>query len=195
MDKIRKKDLNDPCINKSLKKLIGEYGYELYGKYIAIIKWLDRRKENSISDSNIEILCSDLGIPELEFPLLCFALESIYPPLVEVSEEQGTYTFTTTRKTKPKIKIDHNVIEVRLSEDERAKLLQDISEGELNCIIEEVHSWLEASTKGRKRESHYLTIRTFLRNKKEKGLIYTARHQNGAGYYPERVVKAINEQQ
>lgn len=187
MKLVRKSELNNPFQNKSLKKLIDEVGYTHYAKYMLLYYALKTRKENKINETNIAEVSAMAGIEDLEIPLLLYLFENIYPPLIETKDE--SQIFLSLKEDKEQLK--ERPIEIRLTDKEKELLLADLSLGEFDYICQEVLDWLSESKRGRGRESHYRTIRTFLRNKKAKGLIYTARHENGAGYYPEYIVKKI----
>lgn len=79
---------------------------------------------------------------------------------------------------------------VRLTEEEHQKLIDLFGEDRLFYLIEEILDWAEQSPKKfLTKKSHNLLIRSWNRRKVESGKVWFLSGPEGAGYYPEWVVK------
>lgn len=195
---IPKRDLHNPQKNKELKKLITSIGFDAYGKFMTLYYTLKGMGVDRISRDNEENISEKTGISDLEIPLLLWNFENIFPPLIE-SDDTGALIFRMLKKRSKEeneelqAPILDGCMYLKLRREEHQKLSEELDPGELKVILEEVDEWLSVSKAARLRASHYLTIKTFLRNKQSKGLVYTGRGPQGPGYYPHFIVSKLNQ--
>lgn len=193
----KKRDAYNIFKNKALKLI----SLETYAKLIILTDCVEYLKIPVVYEGDFEMISKLTNIDEMELPLLFFSLEQLYPPVLKVNED-GSYSFLALIR-QPTIRAaagekvpsyprgSENFL--KITDKELEQLQKDISPGELKTICEEVEDWLQSSPKGRTRDSHYRTIKTFLRGKASRGLVYSGRGPSGAGYYPAMLIKRLQE--
>lgn len=193
----KKRDVYNVFKNKALKLI----SLETYAKLIILTDCVEYLKLSEITQNEFEVLATLTDIDEMEIPLLLYSLEQLYPPVLKVNDD-GSYTFLALSR-QPKIRAAageyvpsyprNTDALLKITEKELEALKRDLSPGELKAICEEVEDWLQSSPKGRGRGSHYRTIKTFLRGKASRGLVYSGRGPSGAGYYPAMLIKRLQD--
>lgn len=191
-------------LEKDLSLIIEVEGFEAYGRLIALANVLRLQKTYffdyediprlahlSFQDPN-DLKSAILDIVAMDIEFLRRRDDGLFeiPSLAPTSRgDDGSLPVETIDPNDlPKPYPSPNSL-VRLSAKEVATLQERLDVNELKYIVNEVEDWLVDSKKGRRRKSHFGTIKTFLRGKKNKGLIFTGAMESGPGYYPAQVVQ------
>lgn len=197
--------------NSALSELLKSHGLSAYGTYHAILNVLIIQQRHSFSADDLAIFAPLIFSSQTDVlkilnsicanPKCSAALsltDGIYlvPPLQIQNSSPKLETEDTTpldEKDIPKNFPRDTKNHLLLSDNDISNFLEKINESEFLYLCNEVEDWLKNSSKGRSRKSHAGTIRTFIRNKKARGLVYSGLMPTGPGYYPHYQVQKVQE--